>query len=145
MLSAFMRSGAVFGGGSQQQQSSNQYSNEPWGVQQPYEIQGFNQAQQNLNNGMANGPYTGQFVPGQNPYQAAAINDASAYAYNGYGASLPNTIASGVGGLYGASTPYVNNASSIASSGIAGPNSNLMNAITGYATGSNPCACEVTT
>jgi hypothetical protein len=126
--------GSIFGGGSQTTQQQSTQSSQPWAAQEPYELQGFNQAQTNLNNANALGPYTGEFVPGQNPYQSSAINSASGYA-TGVGNQLPYQIASGVGRLYGASTPYVNNANSLATNGIAGPNANLMNTLNGYATG----------
>jgi hypothetical protein len=128
--------GSIFGGGTTTQQTQSQTSQEPWPAQQPYELYGFGQAQQDYTNGVANGPYSGQYVAGPNGYQTTAEGQGNSYA-TGYGASLPNSIAAGVSGLYGASTPYVNNASGLATSGIAGPNSNLMNTLMGYATGSN--------
>ena len=53
---------------------------------------------------------------------------------------VTNTIAAGAGGLYGAGTPYVSNAEGLASNGIGGPNSGLMNVMNGYATGSMPAS-----
>jgi len=108
-------------------------------AQQPSLINGFSYAQNAYNNAAGIGPYGGQMVAGPNGYQTAAEQNANNYA-TGYGASLPNQIAAGVGGLYGASTPYVNNATNMAANGIGGPNSGLMAVLNGYANGSTPAS-----
>src|SRR6476646_8885087 len=124
--------GSIFGGGSQTTSSSS--SSQPWAAQQPFMMNGLGYAQNAYNQSRATGPYSGQFVAGPNGYQTAAEQNANNYA-TGYGASLPNQIAAGVGGLYGASTPYVNNAAAMAANGIGGPNSGLMSVLNGYGTG----------
>jgi hypothetical protein len=127
--------GSLFGGGTTTTNSSSQ----PWAAQQPYEMTGLANAQNTYNSNMATGPYSGQYVAGPNGYDTNAETAAGSYA-NGYGASLPNTIAGGVSSLYGAGTPYVSNAEGMASNGIAGPSSSLSNVINGYATGATPAS-----
>jgi hypothetical protein len=51
-------------------------------------MNGLGYAQNAYNQGMATGPYSGQFVAGPNGYQTAAEQNANNYA-TGYGASLP--------------------------------------------------------
>jgi hypothetical protein len=102
--------------------------------QMPYVAQQWGAAQQAYNADAAVGPYQGTLYSGLNSTQQGAANQAAGYA-SGTGQNLAQTSAGTAGQLYGAASPYLNNASSIAQNGIAGPNAGAMNTLNGYASG----------
>jgi len=120
-------------GGSQSSTSSTQ----PWSDQAPYLNFGYQQAKDIYNNRSALGPYTNPMFATGNSVQNSAIANAAGWN-TGTGNTLPGTTAGTATTLQGAASPFVSNASGIASNG-AGPNqySGLFN---GYATGSTPAS-----
>jgi hypothetical protein len=72
------------GGGTTQGQGQTyniqNQTNDPWAPQQGYLLDAFNNAQGAYNQGMATGPYTGNYVAGQTGQQADANNNAYNWA-----------------------------------------------------------------
>ncbi len=88
-------------------------------------------------NGQNIGPYQGNTVAGQNPYQVQAINSATGYA-GGPGAGVPGMTAGTAATLQGAAPQFVNNAGQIAANGLGGNYGTLASVLNGYATGQTP-------
>src|SRR5581483_9685648 len=108
--------GNLFSGSSTQSSNSVQNTT-PWAEQIPYLTSGFNQAQSIYNQNQATGPYTGQFVAGQNPTQTGTIDQANGFT-NGVGANLPGMTANTAGTLQGGAPQAVNTATGVAQNGI---------------------------
>lgn len=125
--------GALFGGPTTTQQTSNA----PWGPQQPFLEQGFNQAQSIEQQRLATGPYTGNLYTGMNPQQLAGANTAGQWA-NGAGNQNVAGVAGATGFLQGATPNFVANAQNLALNPIASPPSPLLGTIGNYATGAGP-------
>ena len=128
--------GSALQGNSGGTQNSNS-STGPWLPQQNYIKNGLSQAQTNYEAQQSAGPYTGNFVAGNNAEQGAASNQANNWV-NGTGGQNPWLLNSTAQGLMGAANPYMNNAQGMAANGIGGPNQALMGSLNGYATGANP-------
>jgi len=126
-------SGKSKGGSSQQQNKMS----EPWAPQEPYITSGFADAANTYANNQAIGPYQGNTVASQNPFQQQAINSATGYA-NGIGANLPSNTAGTAGTLQAPAGSYVNNAQYLAANGLGGQYGTLANVLNGYATGRTP-------
>lgn len=118
-------------GGSQSQSGTSQTA--PWGPQQPYLEQGFQQAQGIYNNNSALGPYQGNTVAPGNQYEQNAINGANSYT-QGMGSQIPGLSYNTAQALSGAAPGMMNAAGQIGQY-AQGPNSGLMNTLNGYGTG----------
>lgn len=118
--------------------SSNSIST-PWQPQESYITGGFQDALNTYGNGQAYGPYQGNTVAGQNPYQVQAINSATGYANGqGPGVAIPGITAGTAGTLQGYAPTFAGNAAGIAANGLGGNYNTLANVLNGYATGKTP-------
>ncbi|RUT24161.1 hypothetical protein C0V97_18070, partial [Asaia sp. W19] len=117
--------------GSSKTKTQSSSTTSPWAPQASQVQNIFGQAQQNYNQQSANGPYTGQMTAGTNGTLDSAIAGANNWA-NGTGASLSSGQASAGSTGLGALTPYINNASSLASQGL---DSGLSGILSGIANG----------
>lgn len=124
--------GSMFGGGTQTTQSTQ--NNTPWDTQQPYLMNGLQQAQNIYNQQSAAGPYSGQIYAGQTPEQTNAAQQGANFANNA-GNYLPYSTGYTAQALQGAAPSFVQNASNIASNGIQGPNAGLYGTLQGIGTG----------
>lgn len=113
----------------------------PWAPQQPYITGAFSSAQGNYNNQAAAGPYTGNFVSGNNPDLTAGEGTAMNYA-QGAGSTLPTTFANEAGSLAGGLGQAQGVASGISNSGINNPalTGNSINNLNNIASGSSSVA-----
>lgn len=118
--------------GSSKTKTQSSSSTSPWAPQASQVQNIFNQAQQNYNQQSASGPYTGQMTAGTNGTLDSAIAGANNWA-NGTGSSLANGQASAGSTGLGALSPYISNASSLASQGL---DSGLSGILSGIANGS---------
>jgi hypothetical protein len=124
--------GNLFGGGTQK--TSQTVNNQPWAPQQPFLMGGMEDALNAYNTVNNIGPYTGNVTAGPNSLQANAENFASGYT-NGQGAGMPTVVNGVAGDLLSGAPNFVNNAVTMASNGIAGPNAGLEGTLQGYGTG----------
>jgi hypothetical protein len=130
-------SAAIKGGSSGSSSGTQNAISQPWAPQEPYITRGFSTALDNWANGQNIGPYQGNTVAGQNPFQQQAINSATGYA-NGAGAGVPGMTAGTSATLQGAAPQFVGNAANIAANGLGGNYGTLANILNGYATGQTP-------
>ena len=124
--------GGIFGGGTTTSQSSTSVS--PWGPEASQLQSIYGDAATNYANQQQAGPYTGNFVPGQNPIQAGANTAANAWT-TGQGSTIPGQLSSSATPMLGAGAGYTNNANLMASTGLSGPNAGLYGTMQGYGTG----------
>lgn len=125
--------GKLFGGGTTKTTSSS--STAPWQPQQPYLLGLFSDAQQNEQQRLASGPYTGNYVAGQNAYQAGA-NQNGYNAGNSIFSNASNQSTAG-NNLLSSGSSYGTNANGLFGNSGVTANSGLMNTLSGIATGSN--------
>lgn len=83
---------------------------------------------------LANGPYTGNYVAGQNQMQTDAQKQAAAYGL-GTGSNLVDNAAGTSGSLTANAGLYGSNAAHMAANGTQGPNRGVMNNLNSYASG----------
>jgi hypothetical protein len=73
------------------QKSAAEAANSPWSAAQPYVAYGFDPAKSALDQGLAQGNYTGELTAGLHQYQTQGADGAAAWA-NGNGANSANTF-----------------------------------------------------
>lgn len=124
--------GGLFGGGTQQ--TSQTVNNTPWAAQQPYELQGFQNAQQTYANDQAIGPFSGQITAPGGALNANAENYAGLYT-NGQGAQMPGAVNGTSLDLMSGAPQFEQTAENLSANGIGGPNAGLYGTLEGYGTG----------
>ncbi len=128
--------GSLLGGGTTTTNSnqSTSSSTSPWAPQATQVQNLFGQAQQNEQQQASNGPYQGNYVAGQNPYQSAAnsneFNNAGNVQNSGNG-----QLTLGNGLLSQTAPAYVSNADGLYGNSALTANGALTGALSGYATG----------
>jgi hypothetical protein len=120
--------------GSSGQAQTSSTNQGPWAPQAAALQVGYNQAGTNMQQQLANGPYTGEYVAGNNATQQAADTQASTYA-GGAGAGIAAQDASVGSTLTGSAGLYNSNAAAMAANGTPGVNSGVMNNLNSYASG----------
>jgi len=129
---------AAIGAGSKGKSGGSSSSiSAPWEPQAPFITQGFHSALDAFGNGQSIGPYQGNTVAGQNPYQQSAIYNATQNA-QGPLAGIPGQTAGTSGTLQGYAPQFGQNAAGIAQNGLGGNYGTLAGVLNGYATGSTP-------
>lgn len=113
--------------------SSGASSSAPWQPQQQPILNGLTDAQSVYQTRNEQGPFTGEMVAGGNSGTASASTYAGLYS-GGTGQNLVQGLANSAGTLGSAASPYVTNASNMATNGIAGT-SNLQGTLANYASG----------
>ena len=128
--------GSLFGGGSQttNTNSNSTQTSAPAGLSVGAITTQDQDAYNLLQRQQQGGPFGGPLYAPTNAGQYAAAGQATNFG-TGAGATLANTGASSLTGLFGNEGAYSNNAMGMAANGVAGPNAGLMGALDGYGTG----------
>lgn len=116
-----------------QQQTQQSSSTAPWSAQQPFLMQGFNNASNVYNMQATAGPYGGQYYAPTNNAQTGAANSATDFT-GGSGAALPYQYLNAATNGITSQNNYLANANNLAG-GTAGPNAGTIGAMNQYAQG----------
>lgn len=115
--------GGALGGASRvsAQNAAQTTTQDPWKVQQPYLLAGFQGAKNNYQNAMENPYYTGALYAGLDPMQRQAVEGTSAFATGAASDASNALLNTSTGMLNPASTGMMNAGNSLLSSSMADP------------------------